>query len=82
MLSVVRKLRLIEATGVLEVDLSWLNGNYQRALFRRSVTSKSSLSLFWVDISRSRESARVGRMVSSVGRMRSRSRWSSARRPK
>jgi hypothetical protein len=27
------KLTAIEATGVLEVDLSWLNANYQRALF-------------------------------------------------
>jgi TnpA family transposase len=27
------KLAAIEATGVLAVDLSWLNGNYQRALF-------------------------------------------------
>ena len=27
------KLDAIEATGVLEVDLSWLNANYQRALF-------------------------------------------------
>ena len=28
-----RKLAAIEATGVLAVDLSWLNANYQRALF-------------------------------------------------
>src|SRR6516162_9681465 len=27
------KLTAIEATGVLAVDLSWLNANYQRALF-------------------------------------------------
>jgi TnpA family transposase len=27
------KLAAIEATGVLGIDLSWLNGNYQRALF-------------------------------------------------
>jgi hypothetical protein len=27
------KLAAIEATGVLAVDLSWLNANYQRALF-------------------------------------------------
>jgi predicted transcriptional regulator len=26
-------LKVIEATGALGVDLSWLNGNYQRALF-------------------------------------------------
>jgi hypothetical protein len=30
------KLRVIEATGVLWVDLSWLNGNYQRALFHQA----------------------------------------------
>jgi hypothetical protein len=29
------KCLLIEATGVLGVDLLWLNGNYQRALFHR-----------------------------------------------
>jgi TnpA family transposase len=33
MLALIGKLRLIEGTGVLEVDLSWLNSNYQRALF-------------------------------------------------
>ena len=33
MLTLLDKLRVIEATGVLGVDLSWLNGNYQRALF-------------------------------------------------
>jgi hypothetical protein len=33
MLSLLDKLKVIEATGVLGVDLSWLNGNYQRALF-------------------------------------------------
>jgi len=27
------KLQAIETTGVLQVDVSWLNGNYQRALF-------------------------------------------------
>ena len=31
----VRKLRLIEETGVLDLDLSWLNSNYQRALFHK-----------------------------------------------
>ena len=30
-----RKLSLIEETGVLALDLSWLNGNYQRALFHK-----------------------------------------------
>jgi TnpA family transposase len=33
MLALVQKLKLIEATGVLAIDLSWLNSNYQRALF-------------------------------------------------
>lgn len=33
MLAVVRKLRVLEATGILGVDLSWLNSNYQRALY-------------------------------------------------
>ena len=33
MLTLLDKLRIIEATGVLGVDLLWLNGNYQRALF-------------------------------------------------
>ena len=27
------KLELIEDTGVLEIDISWINGNYQRYLF-------------------------------------------------
>jgi hypothetical protein len=36
------KLRLIEATGVLEVDLLWLNGNYRRALFHH--VRKSSVT--------------------------------------
>jgi hypothetical protein len=35
MLTLLDKLRVIEATGVLGVDLLWLNGNYQRALFHR-----------------------------------------------
>ena len=35
MLTLLDKLRVIEATGVLWVDLSWLNGNYQRALFHQ-----------------------------------------------
>ena len=30
-----RKLRLIEETGALALDLTWLNGNYQRALFHK-----------------------------------------------
>jgi TnpA family transposase len=33
MLALIQKFTLIEATGVLAVDLSWLNSNYQRALF-------------------------------------------------
>ena len=33
MQSLADKLTAIETTGVLEVDLSWLNANYQRALF-------------------------------------------------
>ena len=33
MLALMDKLATIEASGVLEVDVSWLNGNYQRALF-------------------------------------------------
>ena len=33
MQSLAEKLTAIEATGVLKVDLSWLNANYQRALF-------------------------------------------------
>ncbi len=35
MLALIKKLELIEATGILAVDLSWLNRNYQRALFHR-----------------------------------------------
>ncbi len=35
MLALLDKLRVIEGTGALGVDLSWLNGNYQRALFHR-----------------------------------------------
>src|SRR6266852_3696876 len=35
MLRLVGKLNAIEATGVLGVDLSWLSGNYQRALFHQ-----------------------------------------------
>ena len=33
MLSLIEKLAAIEATGVLQVDLSWLNSNYQRTLY-------------------------------------------------
>lgn len=33
MQSIVGRLAAIEATGVMAVDLSWLNANYQRALF-------------------------------------------------
>ena len=35
MLALLKKLAAIEATGVLNVDLSWLNSNYQRALFHQ-----------------------------------------------
>jgi Domain of unknown function (DUF4158) len=35
MLRLVGKLKAIEATGVLRFDLSWLSGNYQRALFHQ-----------------------------------------------
>jgi len=35
MLRLVGKLKAVEATGVLGVDLSWLSGNYQRALFHQ-----------------------------------------------
>ncbi len=35
MLALMRKLELIEETGALDVDLCWLNRNYQRALFHR-----------------------------------------------
>lgn len=33
MLALIQKLKLIEATGVLVIELSWLNSNYQRSLF-------------------------------------------------
>lgn len=33
MLALIAKLHAIEATKALHVDLTWLNGNYQRALF-------------------------------------------------
>jgi TnpA family transposase len=33
MVTLLRKLKIIEATGVIGLDLSWLNSNYQRALF-------------------------------------------------
>jgi TnpA family transposase len=33
MLRLIDKLEVIEATGMLTIDLSWLNSNYQRALF-------------------------------------------------
>jgi hypothetical protein len=35
MLRLLGKLKAIEATGVLRIDLSWLSGNYQRALFHQ-----------------------------------------------
>jgi TnpA family transposase len=42
MLTLLDKLRVIEATGLLGVDLLWLNGNYQRALFHQ--VRKSSVT--------------------------------------
>ena len=42
MLTLIRKLKVIETAGVLGVDLSWLNGNYQRALFHQ--VRKSSVA--------------------------------------
>jgi TnpA family transposase len=42
MMALVSKLKVIEATGVLGVDLLWLNGNYQRALFHQ--VGKSSVA--------------------------------------
>jgi TnpA family transposase len=42
MLRLVDKLKAIEASGVLGVDLSWLSGNYQRALFHQ--VRKSSVA--------------------------------------
>jgi len=44
MLTLLDKLRVIEATGVLGLDLSWLNGNYQRALFHQ--VRKSSVTRY------------------------------------
>jgi hypothetical protein len=35
MLRLLGKLKTVDATGVLRVDLSWLSGNYQRALFHQ-----------------------------------------------
>lgn len=34
MLRLINKLEQIQATGILEVDLTWLNNNYQRSLTR------------------------------------------------
>ena len=45
MLTLLDKLRVIEATGVLGVDLLWLNGNYQRALFHHVRTTFPSWPL-------------------------------------
>jgi hypothetical protein len=42
MLTLIDKLKVIEATSVLGVDLLWLNGNYQRALFHQ--VRKSSVT--------------------------------------
>ena len=36
------RLELLEATGVLEIDVGWVNGNYQRILFH-SVRTASAL---------------------------------------
>ena len=57
MLTLIGKLRVIEATGVLGVDPLWLNGNYQRALFHQ--VRKSSVT--WL-----RELAEPRRRAASV----------------
>jgi TnpA family transposase len=57
MQSLADKLTAIEATGVLKVDLSWLNANYQRALFH--FVSKSSAD-------RLRKVTRLRRLASLV----------------
>ena len=31
--ALMHKMAAIEATGILGIDLSWLNANYQRAMF-------------------------------------------------
>jgi hypothetical protein len=33
MKALMHKMAAIEATGILGIDLSWLNANYQRAMF-------------------------------------------------
>ena len=35
------RLELIEATGVLEIDMAWVNGNYQRVLFHSVRTASA-----------------------------------------
>jgi hypothetical protein len=47
MLTLLDKLRVIEATGVLGVDLSWLNGNYQRALVKFQQRCVKSHTVFY-----------------------------------
>jgi hypothetical protein len=42
MLTLLDKLKVIETTGVLGVDLLWLNGNYQRTLFHFHQVRKPS----------------------------------------
>ena len=56
MLTLLDKLRVIEATGVLGVDLSWLNGNYQRALFHQ--VRKSSVTR-WRELAEPRHRAAI-----------------------
>ena len=34
MLKLIEKLKKIEATGIMDIDLSWLNNNLQRSLTR------------------------------------------------
>ena len=65
MLTLLDKLRVIEATGVLGVDLLWLNGNYQRALFHH--VRKSSVGRIMLDDAISDEELRA-RLFAAVSR--------------
>jgi hypothetical protein len=62
MLRLVAKLKAIEATGVLGVDLSWLTSNYQRALFPQ-VRKSSSARLR--ELAAPRRSAFSGRVTAT-----------------
>ena len=33
MMRLLERLEVIEATDVLEIDVSWINGNYRRVIF-------------------------------------------------